>query len=279
LERLNHSHKELLRSLVKGVREGEIPEEFTVFWLTRGGGISGRGKMLQVPFLTRLALDVLTAEDLLFSSASHQTRSSEFGTSVTQTVHEETRTCIITPAGFRAVDCNFAPIMDVSVHRPPVEITESLARFRSDFPDSSRLAFIMMRFGNTPAHQRVLSGIRSALDPHGMVALRADEKQYHDDLYFNILTYMYGVRFGIAVFERIETDEFNPNVSLEVGYMLALGKSVCFLKDCTLQTLHTDLVGKLYRSFDPQDPEATIRPELFAWMDQKGFIVRHAANS
>jgi hypothetical protein len=169
--------------------------------------------------------------------------------------------------------------MDLAVHRPPIEITESLARFRGDFPDHSRLAFIMMQFGTSSAHRKILAGIRSALDPHGLVGLRADDKQYHDDLYFNILTYIYGVRFGIAVFERIEADAFNPNVSLEVGYMLALGKSVCFLKDRTLRTLHTDLVGKLYRSFDPQNPEETIPPELFAWMDQKGFIVRHVAKS
>ncbi len=31
---------------------------------------------------------------------------------------------------------------------------------------------------------------------------------------------------------------------------------MCFLKDRTLSTLQTDLVGKLYRSFDPHDPEA-----------------------
>ena len=74
-------------------------------------------------------------------------------------------------------------------------------------------------------------------------------------------------------------DAFNPNVSLEVGYMLGLGKSVCFLKDRTLKTLHTDLVGKLYRSFDPQDAANSIPPELFAWMDQKGFIVRQPAMS
>jgi len=32
--------------------------------------------------------------------------------------------------------------------------------------------------------------------------------------------------------------------------------------------------GKLYRSFDPHDPGNSIPPELFAWMDQKGFIIR-----
>src|SRR5437879_6241034 len=126
LDRLNDSHKQVLRSLVKATRDKEIDEEFTVDWGYGDGGIIRAKGMLQVPFLTRLTLDVLTDEGLVYSKPSHETRSSEFAGSVRQSTHEEYRTCFITPAGFRAVDSNFAPIMDVSVLRPPVEITESL---------------------------------------------------------------------------------------------------------------------------------------------------------
>jgi hypothetical protein len=45
--------------------------------------------------------------------------------------------------------------------------------------------------------------------------------------------------------------------------------SVCF-KDKTLKTLHTDLVGKLYKGFDPQDPEVLIGSELERWLNDKG---------
>lgn len=274
MDRLSDAHRELLRALVKAVRDGEIQEEFTVIWAMQGGMVSGKGGFVQIPGLSRLGLDLLADEGLLYQRVTHETDASEFGGSVRHRQSESHRQCYITPAGFRAVDSDFNPTPDVIVARPPVEITESLARFRQDFPDPNRLAFVMMQFGSTTAHKKILAGIRNALEPHGMTALRADDKEYHDDLYFNILTYIYGVRFGIAVFERIQEDNFNPNVSLEVGYMLGLRKSVCFLKDKTLKTLHTDLVGKLYRSFDPLDPETSIPTELFAWMDQKGFIVR-----
>lgn len=70
--------------------------------------------------------------------------------------------------------------------------------------------------------------------------------------------------------ERIEADDFNPNVSLEVGYMFALKKPVCLLKDKTLKTLHTALVGKLYRVFDPQDPASSVPPVLTQWLEDKG---------
>jgi hypothetical protein len=152
---------------------------------------------------------------------------------------------------------------------PPIEIQESLELFRADHPDPRKVAFVMMRFGKTRAHTDILTGIQNTLDPLGIVAVRADEKQYHDDLFPNVLTYVYGCGFGIAIFERIETEEFNPNVALEVGYMFALKKNVCLLKDRTLKTLQADLVGKLYRVFDPLDPINTIPQELSRWLKDK----------
>jgi hypothetical protein len=86
------------------------------------------------------------------------------------------------------------------------------------------------------------------------------------------MTYMYGCGFGIAVYERLEGDEFNPNVSLEVGGMLVMGKPVCLLKDKTLRTLNADLMGKLYCPFDPQDPRAGIGRELEKWLRDKHLL-------
>ena len=132
----------------------------------------------------------------------------------------------------------------------------------------------MMQFSSTKAHSQIHTAIRHGLDPHQFVALRADDKQYHDDTLWNILTYMYGCRFGIAIFERIEADAFNPNVSLEVGYMMGLGKPVCYLKERTLPSLHTDLVGRLYQTFDLQSCEETIPQALWKWMTDKGLMVQ-----
>ena len=154
----------------------------------------------------------------------------------------------------------------------PPEIQDSMARFRKDYPDPDKTGFIIMRFGQTTAHEKLLSAIRDTLAKHCLIALRADDRQFHDDLYHNIMTYMYGCGFGIAVYERIESEEFNPNVSLEVGGMLVMGKPVCFLKDQTLRTLNTDLVGRLYKTFDPQDPKPTINNELSKWLRDKDLI-------
>jgi hypothetical protein len=267
---LTETHKECLKALVKMVREGTIPAEFQVLYYGAREGPVLVGKDGQhtygVTGLSRLGLEALTRAELLFSLPSYQCHASSFSTSTTETESERGRSCYITPDGFRAVDSGFAPFNDLVMHRAPVELTSSLAHFKRDFPDSSRLAFVMMRFGKSNAHATILQGIRSALDPQQLVALRADDKQYHDDVLQNILTYIYGCRFGIAAFERIEGDDFNPNISFEVGYMTGLGKSVCLLKDRTLRTLHTDLIGRLYCEFDTQDCTTTIAPVLQKWM-------------
>jgi hypothetical protein len=154
----------------------------------------------------------------------------------------------------------------------PPGIAESYQAFVQNHPDPAKVCFIMMQFGTTTRHNEIVQGIKSILVSHGISGLRADDRQYHDDLLGNLLTYMHGCGFGISVFERLEDDDFNPNVSLELGYMLGLGKPVCLLKDSTLRTLNTDLMGRLYKSFDPQAPARTMAPELEQWLKDKGLL-------
>ena len=275
MQHLTERHKECLKALVKMVRENSIPEEFRLFYDGNGDPIfpSTDGKnTFKVTGLSRLGLEALTRAGLLFSLSTLQRRTSSAGSGATEHESESSRHCYITPDGYRAIDNGFSPFSELVMHRAPVELTASLAAFRQDFPDSSRLAFVMMRFGKTEAHMNILRGIRDTLDPHQFIALRADDKQYHDDVLLNILTYIYGCRFGIAVFERIEAEDFNPNISYEVGYMTGLGKSVCFLKDKTLKTLHTDLIGRLYWEFDTQNCRTSIPPVVRKWMFDKGLL-------
>jgi hypothetical protein len=107
-------------------------------------------------------------------------------------------------------------VREISEH-VPAEIKESFERFKRDHPNPQRVAFLMMRFGRTEAHDRIFAGVRKALGTLGVAVIRADDKEYHEDLFSNVLTYIYGCGFGVAVFERIETEDFNPNVALEVG--------------------------------------------------------------
>lgn len=153
---------------------------------------------------------------------------------------------------------------------PPVEIQNSLERFRSDHPNPSKAAFLMMRFDESPQQLAIQRAINDALARHGITALRADGRMYHRHLFYNIATYMHGCGMGVAVFERLKQDDFNPNISLEVGFMAALDKPLCLLKDSTLRCLQTDLVGWIYRPFDTYDPAAKIRKEIESWLADDG---------
>lgn len=150
----------------------------------------------------------------------------------------------------------------------PPDIVPYLQNFRFDHRDPGKCAFVMMQFGNTDLHKKILDTVRQWCEKQGISGLRADDKRYADDLWPNVRTYMHGCGFGIAIFERLTVDEFNPNVSLEVGYMLALGKPVCLLKDSTLQTLQSDLIGRLYDAFNVQRP-ISIKPKLDRWIKDK----------
>ena len=150
------------------------------------------------------------------------------------------------------------------------EIASGLEKFRVDYPIGVKTAFIIMQFGNTKPHQEIVTCIKETLKKHGITALRADDKEYMDDLLPNIKTYMYACDFGVAVYDRITEDDFNPNVSLEVGYMLGMGKNVLLLKDKTLKSLQTDLTGKLYKPFDTTDIGSTMPQHIQKWLSDRG---------
>lgn len=152
------------------------------------------------------------------------------------------------------------------------ELTEPIKNFKKDFPDAHKCCFLMMKFEDSGVQTKIVKFLKEEFKRHGLNLLRVDDKAYSDDLFLNIKTYMHVCSFGLALFERINTNYFNPNVSLEVGYMMALKKPVLFLKDKNLDSLQSDLVGKLYHSFDVQSYRKTIPNKLEKWLKEKEII-------
>lgn len=150
------------------------------------------------------------------------------------------------------------------------ELASGLEKFRRDYPVGNRTAFIIMQFGDTRLHEDIVETIKNELQKHNIAALRANDKEYMDDLFPNVKVYMHACDFGIAVFDRITEDDFNPNVTLEVGYMLGMGKDVLLLKDKTLKSLSTDLTGRLYKQFDTTDVKNTLPKQIEKWLSDKG---------
>lgn len=108
--------------------------------------------------------------------------------------------------------------------------------------------------------------MQSTLNNYGFKALRADARDYTGELWSNIQVYMTGCQLGIAVFEDIEQRDFNPNVSLELGYMMAKQRRCLILKEKRLPNLPADVVHRLYKQFDMFDIERSVSREVANWV-------------
>lgn len=154
----------------------------------------------------------------------------------------------------------------------PAEIQTSLAALRADYPEPDHVGLLMMSLAPTEAHQQIAQGVREAFEGNEIIVLSVDDNQYHKDRYWNLLTYAHGVSFGIAVFERTDGDDFNPNVAFAVGYLQALGNDVCVLKDSLLDNLQTELIAETWHPFDPRDLEKSVQTQVELWARGKGLI-------
>jgi len=152
------------------------------------------------------------------------------------------------------------------------DLRDPLTKFYKDHRQNNKCAFLMMKYEDSPLQSKIVQQLRILFKKNGLELLRADDRYYSDDLLTNIRTYMHGCGFGVAIFDRINSEEFNPNVSLEIGYMMALKKPILFLKDITLKSLQTDLVGKLYEEFDFQNPKKSFDKSVSKWLKQHDLL-------
>lgn len=141
-----------------------------------------------------------------------------------------------------------------------------LRKFYQDHPVFERNIFLIMRFQGEAPFQDIVATIRDECAKRHLNVVRADDKEYTDDLWDNVMTYMYGCSAAIAIFDEINYREYNPNVALEVGFLLGKGKRVLLLKDQALRVMPADLVRKIYRSFNTYAPRETIPSQITKWL-------------
>ena len=146
-----------------------------------------------------------------------------------------------------------------------------LPSFLRDHPSAEQNVFLMMRFRTAPQYEEIHRAIREGMGRYGLNVVRADDRDYTGDLWENVCLHMLGCRFGVAVFEEIDLREFNPNVALELGFMIAHGKRCLLLKDQRMPRMPTDIVGKLYKEFDSYNITATIGNAVDRWARDMGF--------
>jgi hypothetical protein len=136
--------------------------------------------------------------------------------------------------------------------------------------NGGRVVFVVMRFANNLLLQSLYEIIKTEATALGVKALRADDWEFSSQLWTNIEIYMLGADAGIVIFDGIQTGGrppagFNPNVSIEAGYLLGLDKPVLFLRDQYMELMPTDFQGMLYSPFDPDQPESA-RVHIRKWL-------------
>jgi len=155
----------------------------------------------------------------------------------------------------------------------PHHVKGALLSFFADNPDFYKNVFLIMPFRETPFHKEIVTSLRGCLEELGYKPLRADDKPYSEDVLSNIEAYIHGSRFCIAVHERMLSDDHNPNVALEIGYVLGMKKKVCLLKEKTVKALPSDLQGRIYVEFNASNIKDSITQSIKRWISNNGMNI------
>jgi len=136
----------------------------------------------------------------------------------------------------------------------------------NDFKESYETnVFIMMRYRDNEKYQLIERVIKSSLLNFGLSSRLAKDRVFFDNLWENLVFYMRNSKYGISVFEEIDEREFNPNISMELGYLYALDRRCLLLKDKRMPRLPTDICGKIYKNFDTYDLEKSLHNKITEW--------------
>lgn len=137
--------------------------------------------------------------------------------------------------------------------------------FLDEYPHYDRNVFVVMPF-STEASVEIYNAIEKSLYDHGLIPLRADKHAFAPALWWNVVTYMIGSSYGVVVYEPTDTITFNPNVSIEAGFMSALDKQVLFLSNGYQKTLPVDFSGHLFKTFSPSKIQDSITSAISDWV-------------
>ena len=154
----------------------------------------------------------------------------------------------------------------------------ALQKALESFP-YEKSVFIMMPFEENDIRlKKITDTIKETLEEHGLCGWRADDpgRTLWDAVWGNIVVNMLSCKYGIAVFvdrtvlDRYTDEEitvFNANIALEVGFMKSRGLNILLLKDKRLEKLPTDIISKLYKEFDFNDPEGGVKKAVTEWIE------------
>nr|VFK54233.1 MAG: hypothetical protein BECKTC1821F_GA0114240_100476 [Candidatus Kentron sp. TC] len=156
-----------------------------------------------------------------------------------------------------------------------------LKDFKEHYPDPDRHVFVMMKFpkGDLKLKKdQILDAIFKKIEDvcqkkFGLIAIRADKLHVaHNSIWENAQVHALGCSYGIAILESKYTNEFNPNVAMEAGFMEAIGHQVLLLVEETFSHDRADIHGRLRKPFrwgNSEDELGTIDKSITEWLDNQ----------
>ena len=161
---------------------------------------------------------------------------------------------------------------NVISHYPP-KCKDEIIKAKKQF-HNKKTAFIISSF----RYNDFIKKVEDTLRDNGIIPLVANIPggRFSSKLWEDIIIHTHVCDFGIAIFaddsifnerDNKERDKMNPNVNIEVGYMLSEQKEVLFLKHNNLPELPSDFKGEQYASFSDEN----LADELKKWLEARGF--------
>jgi nucleoside 2-deoxyribosyltransferase len=105
-----------------------------------------------------------------------------------------------------------------------------------------------------PQLNAVIQTVAAAVTAQQHVPRIASDKDYHSKIWDNVELHMLGCRRAIAIVQDKVKKEFNPNVAIEWGWMLALNRPVLYLVERKFKQQRADWQGMTEYEFDWADP-------------------------
>nr|VFK30077.1 MAG: hypothetical protein BECKMB1821I_GA0114274_101337 [Candidatus Kentron sp. MB]VFK75041.1 MAG: hypothetical protein BECKMB1821H_GA0114242_101437 [Candidatus Kentron sp. MB] len=161
-------------------------------------------------------------------------------------------------------------------------LQSALDKFEGHYPIPDKHVFVMMKFPEKNSKQRrqkdkILDAIFERISDvchkrFGLTAVRADKLDASNIVWQNAQVHALGCSYGIAVLENKHTDEFNPNVAMEAGFMEGIGHQVLLLVEEEFPHDRADIHGRISESFiwgDGEDKLSTIDTSVTKWLDNQ----------
>jgi hypothetical protein len=166
----------------------------------------------------------------------------------------------------------------VLIQWPPhkLEHFDKLDQFFASF-SYEKSVFVMTKYPNLLPDKQpktqldaellaVIDTVKTAVTDCGYTPHLASDFRYQPELFRNIEVYMLGCAKAIAIVESKHTQELNPNVTMEWGWLRSTPRDVLYLVEQDFDHDRADIGGLIKDNFAWKDPAPGIKTAVASFL-------------